>query len=96
MNLRLYGVRSERADFSWATWFLPLLDGPDGLDALDAHVQREARYATTGLRTDRARRLVPYEALREAGLLPLVSAYWTLHREPDAYDDLVARRTRLR
>ncbi len=95
VNLRLYGVRSERADFSWATWFLPLLDHADGLDALDSHVQREARYAATGLRTDRARRLVPYEALTEAGLLPLVSAYWALHREPERYDGLVARRTGL-
>ena len=95
VNLRLYGVRAERADFSWATWFLPLLDRADGLDALDAHVQREARYAATGRRTDRARRTVPYEALTEAGLLPLVTAYWTLHREPTGYDTLVARRTGL-
>jgi RNA-directed DNA polymerase len=95
VNLRLYGVRTERADFSWATWFLPLLDRPDGLEALDAHVQREARYAATGRRTERARQLVPYEALTEAGLLPLVSAYWVLHREPGTYDRLVVRRTGL-
>jgi RNA-directed DNA polymerase len=95
VNLRLYGVRTERADFSWATWFLPLLDGPEGLEALDAHVQREARYAATGRRTDRARRLVPYQALTEAGLLPLVTAYWSLHRDPAGYDTLVARRTGL-
>jgi hypothetical protein len=88
-------VRTERADFSWATWFLPLLDGPDGLEALDAHVQREARYAATGRRTDRTRQLVPYRALREAGLLPLVSAYWALHRDPESYDQLVVRRTAL-
>jgi RNA-directed DNA polymerase len=95
VNLRLYGVRTERADFSWATWFLPLLDRPDGLRALDAHVQREARYAATGRRTDRTRRLVPYEALGEAGLLPLVSAYWALRRDPEGYNTLVARRTGL-
>ena len=95
VNLRLYGVRTERADFSWATWFLPLLDGPDGLDGLDAHVQREARYAATGRRTEGARRLVPYEALSEAGLLPLVSAYWALRRDPGGYDRLVVRRTGL-
>ena len=93
VNLRLYGVRTERAEFSWTTWFLPLLDRPDGLEALDAHVQREARYAATGRRTDRARRLVPYEALTEAGLLPLVSAYWALRLDPEGYDRLVVRRT---
>lgn len=54
-NLRLYGVPDERAEFSWATWFLPMLDGPEGLVALDEHVQREARYAATGSRTPRTR-----------------------------------------
>ncbi len=95
VNLRLYGVRTERADFSWATWFLPLLDRADGLGALDAHVQREARYAATGRRTDRTRGLVPYETLTEAGLLPLVTAYWSLHRDPAGYDALVVYRTGL-
>ncbi len=95
VNRRLYGVRAEPADFSWATWFLPLLDRPEGLDALDAHMQREARYAATGLRTGRARQLLPYPALAEAGHLPLVSAYWALHRDRDGYDELVLRRTGL-
>jgi hypothetical protein len=95
-NLRLYGVPDERADFSWATWFLPMLDGADQLHALDAHVQREARYAATGKRTGRTRRLVRYEELVEAGLLPLASAYWTLHDGgPAAYDATVSRRTGL-
>jgi RNA-directed DNA polymerase len=95
-NLRLYGVPAERADFSWATWFLPMLNSPDDLHPLDAHVQREARYAATGRRTERARRLLPYPALVEAGHLPLVPAFWTLHEEGvPAYDALVARRARL-
>jgi hypothetical protein len=34
-NVRLYGVPSERSDFSWATWFLPLLHSADGLEILD-------------------------------------------------------------
>ena len=94
-NRRLYGVPLERAHFSWATWFLPVLERPDGLDLLDAHLQREARYAATGRRTARARSLFPYSTLVEAGHLPLVKAYWAVHQDPATYDALVARRTGL-
>jgi hypothetical protein len=94
-NRRLYSVPEERAEFSWATWFLPMLDRPDGLAALDEHVQREARYAGTGRRTDRARRLFDYPSLVDAGHLPLVHAFWAVHRGTAAYDALVARRTHL-
>jgi hypothetical protein len=93
-NRRLFSVPDERAEFSWATWFLPMLDRPDGLGPLDEHVQREARYAATGRRTARARRLVDYPSLVAAGHLPLVHAFWALHQGPDTYDALVARRTR--
>ena len=85
----------ERSDFSWATWFLPMLDRPDGLEALDAHLQREARYAATARRTARARRLVPYQALVEAGHVPLVTAFWAVKQGPATYEGLVARRARL-
>jgi hypothetical protein len=94
-NRRLFGVPDERAEFSWATWFLPMLDRPDGLGPLDEHVQREARYAATGRRTARARRLCDYPSLVAAGHLPLVHAFWALHQGPDDYEALVARRTRL-
>ena len=94
-NLRLYGVPAERGDFSWATWFLPLLGGPAGLHALDEHVQREARYAATGRRRARTHRLVPYAALAGAGHLPLVAAYWAVRDGDGAYDALVTRRTGL-
>ena len=93
VNRRLYATPGERADFSWATWFFPLLSSPDGLAALDAHVQREARYAASGRRTARARRLVPYDLLVEVGHLPLVPAYWAMRDGADEYDALVRRRT---
>jgi RNA-directed DNA polymerase len=95
-NRRLYGVPGERSEFSWATWFLPVLDGPAGLTALDEHVRREARYAATGRRTARAQRLVPYEALAEAGHVPLVTAFWTAREGLAAYEALVSRRALLR
>jgi hypothetical protein len=92
-NRRLYGVPDERGDFSWATWFLPMLHGPDALAGLDAHIQREARYAATGRRNARARALVPYAALAAAGHVPLVTAFWANAEGPAAYDRLLTRRT---
>jgi hypothetical protein len=83
-------------EFSWATWFLPLLDRPDLLAVLDDHVRREARYVATGRRTARTKRLVPHSALLEAGHFPLVAAYWAIRGQRSAYDALVARRTGLR
>jgi len=94
-NLRLYGVPDERAEFSWATWFLPMLDGPDRLGSLDEHVQREARYAATGRRTARTRSAVPYQALVEAGHIPLVTAYWAMADGTPTYETLVSRRAGL-
>jgi hypothetical protein len=94
-NLRLYGVRAERAEFSWATWFLPVLSSANQLASLDAHLQREARYAATGRRTASALSQVPYDALLEAGHLPLVSAYWAARDGAAVYESLVARRTGL-
>jgi hypothetical protein len=94
-NLRLYGIPAERGEFSWATWFLPMLDAPAALDGLDAHIRREARFAATGRRTGRTHRLVPYASLAEAGHLPLVAAYWAMREGSPAYDALVIRRTGL-
>ena len=94
-NRRLYGVPGERAEFSWATWFLPLLGAADQLPPLDHHIAREVRYAATGRRTASARRLVPSSVLTEAGHLPLVAAYWAMRDGVDAYDALVARRARI-
>lgn len=94
-NRRIYGIPAERSDFSWATWFLPMLAGPGGLAALDDHLRREARYAATGIRTGRAHRLVPYAALAEVGHLPLVPAYWAMQAGAPAYEALVTRRTGL-
>ncbi|MGI8807724.1 MAG: hypothetical protein ACR2KK_07780 [Acidimicrobiales bacterium] len=69
-----------------------MIDGPEGLGALDEHIQREARYAATGRRTARTRSRVPYDALVDAGHLPLVTALWAMDRGPATYEALVARR----
>ena len=94
-NRRIYGSPVERTDFSWATWFLPMLEDPSALASLDEHLQREARYAATGRRTGRALALVPYSSLTEAGHLPLVAAYWAMREGVPSYETLVARRAGL-
>jgi hypothetical protein len=94
-NRRIYGAPAERSDFSWATWFLPMLGDPSQLSSLDHHLQRELRYAATGRRTGRARALVPYTTIAEAGYLPLVAAYWARREGAPAYDALVGARTGL-
>ena len=92
-NRRLYGAALERADFSWATWFLPMLSRTDGLAELDHHVQRELRYAATGLRRERVRTTIPYSSMSDQGYVPLVTAYWTMREGRSAYEALVARRS---
>jgi hypothetical protein len=72
-----------------------MLSTCDRLDELDQHVQREARFAATSKRTARSRTLVPYRILLDAGHLPLVAAFWAMHRDTTAYDALVFRRTGL-
>jgi len=96
VNRRVYGVTADRTEFSWATWFLPVLGRADGLEHLDARVQRECRYAATGTRRARGHDVVPYATLRDAGYLPLVAAYWSAREGPEAYDALVTRRTGVR
>jgi hypothetical protein len=96
VNRRVYGVAADRTEFSWATWFLPVLDRPDELEHLDGRVQRECRYAATGHRRARARDAVPYATLRDAGYLPLVAAYWTTREGRASYDALITRRTAVR
>jgi hypothetical protein len=91
-NRRLYGVPVERAEFSWATWFLPVLDDHEPLARIDARIAREVRYAATGRRTASARRLVPHVMLTREGYLPLVTAYWAMTRSVEEHDALVARR----
>src|SRR2546423_923419 len=75
---------------SWGgPWSLPMPPGPAGLGPLDAHIQREARYAATGRRTARARQRVPYAELRAGGYLPLVTSFWAIQDGSAAYDTLV-------
>jgi len=76
------------------TWFLPMLDRPDGLRPLDEHVQREARYAATG-RPDGPgpASCCPTPHWSRPGTSRSYTPTGPWHGEPGAYDALVARRT---
>jgi RNA-directed DNA polymerase len=73
LNRKLYGAGA--ADFSWAAWFFPVLTTTRHLRELDQLAQAQIRFAATGSRRARAHRAIPYEMLRDAGYIPLVTAY---------------------
>jgi hypothetical protein len=85
LNRRIYGIGGDPADFTWATWFFPLLTEDASLRQLDALVQEQARFAITGRHQRRNRGEVPYAALRSAGYLPLVSAFHAYRRGDGRY-----------
>ena len=86
LNRTLYGVRSRGdVDFSWARWFFPLLTTSDQLGELDAVIQQSVRWAACGSRRARARALVPYSVLHEAGYLPLLSAFHAYRHDPATF-----------
>jgi hypothetical protein len=85
LNRRIYGIGGDPADFTWATWFFPLLSGDTSLRGLDAVVQEQARFAITGRHEHGNRGAVPYAALRAAGYLPMVSAYHAYRRGGGRY-----------
>jgi RNA-directed DNA polymerase len=90
LNRRLYGVGGRWPDFTWASWFFPLLTGDATLRSLDATIQKQLRFAVTGVHQRRNFREVSYERLRGVGYLPLVSAYHAFRGHPDEYEALLA------
>ena len=72
LQRKLYGIDADRAAFSWAAWYFPVLTTDAGLAHADAIVQDRVRFAATGLRTRRAHKRLPYAVLRDAGYVPLV------------------------
>jgi RNA-directed DNA polymerase len=92
LNRRLYGVGGRRQDFSWASWFFPLLSSTSTLAWLDAVIQEQLRFAATGRHERRNLRLVPYSDLVRAGYVPLVSAYHAFRTSWRAYRSLLDRR----
>lgn len=92
LNRRLYAVPHDENRFCWATWFFPVLTEATTLSELDRLVQDKIRFAATGSHRAHANRALSYEALTEAGYIPLVSAYWAFRDSPEAYAEMIARR----
>jgi RNA-directed DNA polymerase len=95
LNRRLFGVGGRAADFTWASWFFPVLSTDSTLRQIDALIQDQLRFAVTGVHTRRNFRDVSYERLRGAGYVPLVSAYHAYRRGPAEYEALLERCTHL-
>ena len=89
LNRRLYGIGGRSTDFTWASWFFPLLTVDATLHQLDSVVQEQLRFAVTGVHSRRTFREVSYERLRGVGYLPLVSAYRAFQRAPAEYEALL-------
>jgi hypothetical protein len=89
LNRRLYGVGGRSTDFTWASWFFPLLTGDASLRRIDGLIQQQLRFAVTGGHSRRNFREVSYEQLRGVGYLPLVSAYHAYRSSPAEYEGLL-------
>jgi RNA-directed DNA polymerase len=89
LNRRLYGVGGRPTDFTWASWFFPLVSGDATLRRLDALVQEQLRFAVTRVHSRRNFREVPYDRLQGLGYVPLVSAYHAYRRGPAEYEALL-------
>jgi hypothetical protein len=92
LNRRLFGV-GRPTDFTWANWFFPLLTVDSTLHRLDRLIQEQLRFAVTGVHSRRNFKGVPYSALREAGYVPLASAYRAYRRGPAEYEAMLERCT---
>jgi hypothetical protein len=89
INRRLFGIGGRPSDFTWASWFFPLLSRDTTLRRVDGLIQEQLRFAVTGLHSRRNFKAVPYERLRAVGYVPLVSAYRAYHRGPTDYEALL-------
>jgi RNA-directed DNA polymerase len=92
LNRRLYGVGGRTTDFTWASWFFPLLSTDASLRKLDPLIQDQLRFAVTGAHSRRNFKEVPYDRLREVGYVPLVSAYHAYRSSPAEYEALLESR----
>jgi hypothetical protein len=91
LNRRLYGVGGRSTDFTWASWFFPLLTVDATLHRLDSLIQEQLRFAVTGVHSRGNFGAVAYDELSSVGYVPLVSAYHAYRRGADEYDTLLER-----
>ena len=92
LNRKLYGAGGDASDFTWATWFFPLIGSDVTLRRLDGVIQEQLRFAATGRHEQRNRGAMPYSRLVGSGYLPLVTAFRAYRRGPGDYEALLDRR----
>jgi hypothetical protein len=93
LNRRLYGIGGRSTDFTWASWFFPLLTVDTTLHGLDRLIQEQLRFAVTGFHSRRNFKDVPYASLQGVGYLPLVSAFRAYQRGSAEYEGLLESST---
>jgi hypothetical protein len=93
LNRKLFGIGGRSTDFTWGSWFFPLLTQDRTLQELDRLIQAQLRFAETGVHSGRNFREVPYDRLRGVGYLPLVSAFSAFQRGPIEYEALLESST---
>lgn len=89
LNRRIYGIGGRSSDFTWASWFFPLLTRDATLRRIDGVVQDHLRFAATGVHSRRNFKDVSYRGLRGVGYLPLVSAFHAYRRGAVEYEALL-------
>ena len=92
LNRKLYGAGADASEFTWATWFFPLIGSDDSQRRLDGVIQEQLRFAASGKYERRNRGVMPYPRLKAAGYLPLVTAFRAFRRGPGEYEALLDRR----
>jgi RNA-directed DNA polymerase len=89
LNRRVYGIGGRSTDFTWASWFFPLLTVDTTLHRLDRLIQDQLRFAVTGAHSRRNFKDVPYARLQGVGYLPLVSAFRAFQLGAAEYEALL-------
>lgn len=91
LNRRLFGVGGRPSDFTWASWFFPLLSSDATLRRMDGLIQEQLRFAVAGVHSRRNFKEVSYDRLVSVGYVPLVSAYHAYRRGPADYEAVLER-----
>jgi hypothetical protein len=74
-NYKFYSFANGR-DLTWSRWFFPLINTHVGLHEIDLYLQERLRYISTGKYTKKNFEKVTYSMIKQAGYIPLVSAYY--------------------
>ena len=72
---KFYGI-SKTSELTWSKWFFPVLTTDKSLKIIDAYLEENLRYISTGKHTKKNFKQVTYKTLKDLGFVPLVKAFW--------------------